>query len=133
MELTIAGSPDLHVEGTVTIELPEYMTLLAPDELKEVQNHPTNNDLVLAAGVHASGDIVFLTVTGELRESNLEGLPAPIVKAWPIDHGKTIVIELQDKELYEIPHFVAIRNSRSLMNFGVMAKQEGTRISYIDK
>jgi hypothetical protein len=136
MELTLDPHASIHAEGPVTIELPEYMRLLAPRELEEARKADNRADLIFASGRHPSGDIVFITGDGYIREIDwetqmAEGLPKANVWVVPIDHGQTLEYVMTGS--YEISAGWAIDHSTSLMCFGSLSTgPEGTRVRYTD-
>lgn len=132
MELTIEGHPSFHVEGTVTVELPSWMTVLPEPELEEARTAENRDGLILAAGRHPDGDIVFLTGLGELKEIKWEdnGLPR-LGKVFPIDYGQTIRIEVNNHRSLEVSNLWALDVSQLLLFLGSMAEPGGARISYV--
>lgn len=138
MELTLSGHPTIHVEGTITIELPTYMKLLAEDELKNALVAENRDKLVLAAGRHPStGDLVFLTGAGELMEVNFNKfVPDPRIvpeAMFPIDHGQAIRIELHELEGVEVDVEWAMRVGHLLINLGRLVHKDGARVTYVDE
>jgi hypothetical protein len=135
MELVIEGHPTLHVEGTVTVELPAYMRMLPEEELKEARTSDNRDKLVLAAGRHPeSGDLVFLTGIGELMEVDLEQFQVPATDAmWPINGGRGIRIELRDFEGIDVDADWAMRVGKLLINLGTLADKKGARVTYVDE
>lgn len=128
MELTIEGHPSFHVEGSVTIELPDYMKLLPDDELEEARTAANRDCLILAAGYHPNGrDLVFLTGAGELLEINARTHSLPHGDAYPYEFGHTVRIDS-----YEIANDWLIENATSIIFLGAMAEPGGARISYSD-
>lgn len=134
MELTISGHPSFHIEGTVTVELPDWMRLLPQHELEEAAAAENRNGLILAAGRHPEGDIVFLTGVGELKELKWEesGLPR-LGYVFPIDFGQTIRIEVNNHRSIEVSNLWSIDNAHSLLFFGSMVEPDGNRVSYVQE
>lgn len=131
MELTIEGHPSFQVEGTVTIELPSYMQLLPPDELEEARTAENRDGLILAAGRHPSGDIVFLTGAGELLELDCRLNHVPESgRAFPIDFGQMLRFEAGNGHVMEVTNLWSIANARQLIFFGVPVEPSGSRVSY---
>lgn len=131
-ELTIEGHPSFHVEGTVTIELPDWMHLLPESELKEARTAENRDGLILAAGRHKSGDIVFLTGLGELKELKWDESALPrLGRVFPIDFGQTLRIEVNNHRTIEVSNLWALDNAHSLLFLGSMVEPEGARISYV--
>lgn len=137
MELTLEGHTMFHAEGTVTIELPEYMKPLEPGERAEALKAENRPQLIVAAGRHPnSGDLVFITGVGELMEVRFnEFIPDERLvteSMFPIDHGQTIKIVLRDFEDVEVSAEWALRVGRQLINLGTLADKRGARVAYID-
>ena len=131
MELTIEGHPSFHVEGTVTVELPDYMQLLEPSELEEARTAANRNGLILAAGRHKDGNIVFLTGAGELMEFDWDESSLPrLGRAFPIDYGQTLRIEVNNQRAIETSALWARENARLIIFLGAMAEPDGARVSY---
>ena len=136
MELTIGANPELHVEGPVTIELPAWMHLLPVDERDEVSNAPNRDKLVVAAGRHPMGDIVFLTGDGQLWEIDGEaqekaGMPLWNVEIAPVDHGQTLEYIMTGS--FEVAVDFALQHASGLIFFGGMSQgSEPTRVQYQD-
>ena len=138
MELVLEGHPAFHVEGTVTVELPAYMKLLPQEELNEVRKADNRDKLAVAAGRHPeTGDLVFLTGAGELYEVHFnEFIPDRRIvteSMFPIDHGNTIRIELQELEGIEVDIAWAMRVGHMMINLGTLADKKGARVSYLDE
>lgn len=132
MELTIEGHPSFHVEGTVTVELPSWMTVLREDELEEARTAENRDGLILAAGRHPSGDIVFLTGLGELKELKWEESALPrLGKVFPIDFGQTLRIEVNNHRSIEVSNLWALDNAHLILFLGSMAEPGGARVSYV--
>ncbi len=134
MELTLEGHPSFHTEGTVTVALPEWMYTLPQDEIDEARTAENRDGLILAAGRHpGSGDIVFLTGDGQLREikrSRLRKEQVPAGEAMPVDFGQTIKVEDGSSQGFEMSNLWAIDNAMGIMFLGAMATIEGTRVEY---
>lgn len=137
MELTIEGNPAAHVEGPVTIELPPWMRLLPPHELAQAKVADNRGSLVVAAGRHPTGDIVFLTGDGQLWELDGEtqeksGMPMFNVEVAPIDCGHTIEYIMTGS--FEVAVDWALEHARSILFFGAMSDgPEETRVRYVDE
>jgi hypothetical protein len=137
LELTIDPHASIHAAGPVTIELPEYMRLLAPGELAEAKAADNRADLIFASGRHPNGDIVFITGDGFIREISWdfqvqEGMPQANVCVIPIDYGLTLKYLMTGS--YEIAAGWAIEHSMSLLCLGALSKgPEDTRLQYVDQ
>ena len=137
MELTLDPHASIHAAGPVTIEVPPYMRLLRPAELKEARTAENRADLIFASGRHPSGDIVFITGDGYIREidwetQKKEWMPLANVDVVPVDHGQTLEYVMTGS--YEVASDWAIEHSTSLMCFGSLSEgPQGTRIRYIDE
>lgn len=133
MELTLEGHPSFNVEGNITVELPDYMRVLAEPDLSKVKAADDRADLVLAAGRHpTTHEIVFLTGRGELREIDTVQFNIPEGQARPIDGGRAILLELAQYQDIDVSSDWAIRVSQLLMNFGTLADERGARVTYVD-
>lgn len=137
MELVIDGSPTLHTEGTVTVELPSYMRLLPADELTQARTAGQRAQMALAAGRHPrTGDLVFITGIGEIVEVHLDQLRVPeTTEMYPIDCGHTIRVVLKDTDAFdpiEVATDWAIHVGHTLFNVGTLADERGARVSYLD-
>lgn len=134
MELTLQGSPAFHTEGTVTVELPAYMQLLPDDELKEALSADNRNELIVAAGRHTSGAIVFMTGDGDIREIDMKQfhVSIPDGRASPTDNGQMVKIELVGFDDFEVSSDWAIRVSKHMLSLGTLADKRGARVSYVD-
>lgn len=136
MELTLAGHPSFHTEGSVTIELPDYMTLLPDVELEEVKTAINREGLIVAAGRHPDGDIVFLTGAGELKElawsemSNHDQVPR-FGRVLPIDYGQTLRFEASHHRALEVSNHWVLDRAQLLIFLGAMAEPGGSRVSYV--
>lgn len=128
MELTISGQPEFGIEGPVNIKLPEFMTLLPAEELKESITDG-NRNLILAAGRHPSGDIVVLTGNGELRELKKGEYGIPEGAVTPTDHGQTLLV---GGDGFEIASEWFVENASLLILFGGLPTGTGHRVSYVD-
>jgi len=121
MELTIAPNSDIHVKGPVTVEVPAYMKLLPTKELELVRVDPDRARIVVAAGRHPNGDIVFITGVGDLREINVETQSSECIDFYalvaPENHGRTIKCYATMRSC-EIGVGWALEHSRSLLFFG---------------
>lgn len=115
LELEAGKASSIVVSGKVAVELPSWMNRLALDEVQEAEG-----DHVVAAGRDpSSGDIVFLTARGDLREIDVEanelrGLGTGPVR--PIDHGLTLELELAEPEGFQIDHGWAVEHSTLLIS-----------------
>lgn len=137
MELTLSGRPEFNVEGTITIELADYMNLLQDDELKEAIVAEDRDKLILAAGMHPStGDLVFLTGAGMLMEVYFnEFIPDERIVTkhmFPIKRGQAVRIELHELDGIEVDAEWAMRVGHLLINLGSLADKKGARVSYVD-
>jgi hypothetical protein len=134
MELTLEGHQSFHVEGSIAIELPDYMTLLPPDELKWAQTSDNRDELIVAAGRHPEGDVVFLTAAGELKEISWKenGLPH-FGKIVPINRGQALCIEIDERQSIEVNNHWALDCSRRIVFLGAVAEPGKTLISYLQK
>jgi len=137
MELVLEVNSAFHVDGPVTVELPEYMNVLPLDEYLEASSAKNRGELVLAAGRHPeSGDIVFLTGYGELKELKVGeqddpeamSFDIPSGRTKPTDFGQTICVDLEEGT-YEIAADWALDNSIMLINLGVC----GSKVAYVDQ
>jgi hypothetical protein len=138
VELLINAHWSLHNEGTVTIVLPDFMTALVEEELKLANDDTTagrpRTELAFAAGRHPrSQEIVFVTGVGEVRSIDTAQFGIPPGKAFPIDHGLTIRIELDGYQGFEVATDWAMRVSQELINLGRMADKRGARVTYVDE
>jgi hypothetical protein len=137
MELTIDPNAELHVEGPVTIELPPWMRMLPPAELAEVKTAANRASLVVAAGRHPMGDIVFLTGDGQLWEIDGEtqqesGMPMVNAAVAPIDCGHTLEYVMTGS--FEIDIDWALERARGILFFGALSNgPEATRVRYVDE
>lgn len=95
-ELTIDSHASIHADGPVTLELPEYMVLLTPEELAEARVAPDRAKLVLAAGRHPNGNILFVTGVGSIMEIDCKEYDIPGGLVRPTDYGSTIRVEAPD-------------------------------------
>ena len=128
MELTISGHTSWHVDGQVTIDLPEWMVLLSPEELEEAKANENRQDLVFAVGRHSSGDIVVLTGAGELRELRPDSHEFPDGPVRPSNGGRHVTVG----DDYMVSACFIIANADNLLFLGSMAAPEGQRVSYVD-
>lgn len=117
MELRFDGNTSVEVSGTVETGWPRYMRMLPNDEIAEAMTAEQRRKMVLCAGRHPDGSIVFVTCAGNIREITFEtctnyGIPDGDVV--PADHGHTLLIE---DALYEVAVDWAIENSRSLVGY----------------
>lgn len=134
MELVLEGSPLVHTEGTVTIELPAYMKLLSDEELAVAKTTPNRDKLILGAGRHPrTQEIVFLSGIGEIRAIDTIAMNVPPGPASPTDHGQTIHLELEGCNPFEVSADWAFRVSYLLINVGTLADKKGARVSYLDQ
>jgi len=134
MELTLEGHSSFHTEGSVTIELPGYMVPLPRVELEEVLTASNRDGLIVAAGRHPSGDVVFLTGAGELLEIKLDSLPDVVPhfgKVFPIDYGQTLRFEPNHHRAVEVSNHWARDLSQLVIFLGAMAEPGGARVSYV--
>jgi len=118
MEFTLDENAAFDITGPVDLELPSYMKMLSPSDLREAQASATSESaLILAVGCHPkSGNIVFLTSDGELREIKRKETDRQIVRVYPKDYGMTVRVEGYEEHAYEICCDWAIENSDLIIN-----------------
>jgi len=134
MRLTLEGHHSFHTEGSVTVELPEYMSVLPESELEEARTATNREGLILAAGRDPkSHDIVFLTGAGELMEIKWDEANLPSLgRVTPIDYGQTIRIEVNRHRAIELSNLWALDNAKQLIFLGALAEPGGTEVSYVE-
>jgi hypothetical protein len=134
VELIIEGDASMHVEGTVTIELPSYMKTLPSDELEQVRTATNRAQLALAAGRHPqTREIVVVTGVGEIISIDTVQFMIPSGQAWPTNGGLELHIELDDFESLDVDTEWALRVGQQIINLGTLADPKGARVSYIDE
>lgn len=133
MELTLEGDTSIHVEGSVTIDLPSYMKVLTAEELHEAISFKASERIVAAGEDPNSHDVVFLTNRGTLYELSAEEQALPATDAYPIDFGDTLQLRLDELESFNVSAEWAIENSRMIINLGVFATKEGAKFTYVSK
>ncbi len=125
----------MHVEGTATVELPEYLKLLAEPELTEARLADDRDKRVLAAGSHPRGDLVFIMGDGRIMEIDLASLRCPSVEdvvPCQSGHGIRIVLKGDAFDPIEVESSWAEQAGHMLINLGTLVNVEGARISYVD-
>ena len=134
MELTIEGLTTAQASGPITIELPPYMYLLEAEEMVEARVADNRADLILAAGRHPTGNILFITGDGYIREIDCDEHKIPNGPVNPVDFGQTICVHLGKGETYEIAADWALENAQTLLAAGVLGgDSKGARITYVDE
>lgn len=135
IELTISEASDVKVEGPVTIELPSYMRALPQHEVDEACASGEACDLIVAAGRHPNGDVLFVTADGAIRSLDHVKEALPPGAAAPIACGQTLGIAVPGlSHAYEISARYAITRSTVLLGTTSIERSAGrARVSYLDE
>ena len=107
------------IEGPAAVSLPAYLVPLVPEEMRVARANAGHDGLILAAGRDPrSGDAVFLTNGGELRE--ISSAELPIGAIFPVDCGQTLRIETGTDERVnlDVSWAWALANSVVIVNVG---------------
>lgn len=124
MELQLEHVFSMKSEGKVSIILPDYMTSLSKETLATSEN--SFDRLIVAAGRHPSGDILFMTASGclyEVRYSEYDLLSGSCV---PSPRGDSVRICCNRDEILEIGIDWLIVNSRFLIRLTDVSLDDDT-------
>lgn len=119
MELNVDGTSVVEVSGNVALTLPPWMGCLSAAEAAQA----TGTDVVAAGRDPASGDVVIVTASGDVREIDVEasgmaGLGNGPVR--PVEGGRTLRIELDELECFNIDSDWAVMRSTLLLSLSAM-------------
>lgn len=114
MELELDGASELEVSGNIEITLPSYMTMLPQVELDEVMATKLHQqELIIAAGRKASGEIVLFTASKQVFVLGVGKHNFPDGQVYPIDAGYGIAI-FTNGGFHEVPSIWALRAAEAI-------------------
>jgi hypothetical protein len=139
MELSLDGSPTMQATGHITIDLPSYMHQLDEVSFQAARSASDKLERILAIGRHAaSGDIVFLTGAGDLRQLDMAQFRVPLIAdVEPVDNGSQIRVKFQEDDVFDpidLEATWAIRISSLLLAVAkTLEGKDGAHITYADE
>lgn len=117
MEFILQGRTAVHTEGSIMIELPDYMVVLPEPELQEALSTTNNGDLIIAAGRHQDGDIVLLTGSGDMMEIDCVEASLPTLgRVVPAEFGRSLLIEITCRCVIKVSSRKALDHSTTILS-----------------
>jgi hypothetical protein len=94
MELQFVDGMELEIGENCEFELPNYVTRLADEEIREARNSPDKESLVIAAGTDPKDEkVTLLTATGKVMIFDARKYHVPPGPAVPSPDGRKIFLE----------------------------------------